>query len=155
MYVTFLPLTLSECPRFISVFWSRDCHQTVVTTFLLQYHVYYLVQYLCVRAHIHLTDQKVTMILYNSRQSDGSSESPLIKGKIQLQSEGAELFYRNLEVEPISAIPKKMLANKKYSYCLISDNSLAASIVTYRHEIFHLFNSCGINLSASSLLRVS
>jgi hypothetical protein len=54
------------------------------------------------------------MILYNSRQSDGSSESPLVKGKIQLQSEGAELFYRNLEIEAISAIPKKMLeANKK------------------------------------------
>ena len=61
----------------------------------------------------HVVNGKVTMILYNSRQSDGSSESPMIKGKIQLQSEGAELFYRNLEVEPISAIPKKMLANKK------------------------------------------
>ena len=57
---------------------------------------------------VHIVNNKVTMILYNSRQSDGASESPLVKGKIQLQSEGAELFYRNLEIESISSIPKKI-----------------------------------------------
>ena len=61
----------------------------------------------------HVVNNKVTMILYHSRQSDGTTESPLIKGKIQLQSEGAELFYRNLEVEPINSIPKKILQQDK------------------------------------------
>ncbi|MBA4055077.1 MAG: DUF1080 domain-containing protein, partial [Marivirga sp.] len=31
---------------------------------------------------------------------------PLTAGKVQLQSEGAELFYRNLWLEKITEIPK-------------------------------------------------
>ena len=30
---------------------------------------------------------------------------PLIKGKIQLQSEGAEIFYRDITIRPIHALP--------------------------------------------------
>jgi hypothetical protein len=52
------------------------------------------------------------MILYKSRQSDGSAETPLKKGKIQIQSEGAEVFYRNIEITPIDVIPDPILANK-------------------------------------------
>ena len=62
---------------------------------------------------VHVVNNKVTMILYNSRQSNGASEVPLIKGKIQLQSEGAELFYRNLQIEGINSIPKKILEHHK------------------------------------------
>jgi hypothetical protein len=62
---------------------------------------------------VHMVNGKVTMVLYNLRQSDGASDSPLIKGKIQLQSEGAELFYRNLEIEGINSIPKKILEHNK------------------------------------------
>jgi hypothetical protein len=51
----------------------------------------------------------VTMVLYNSRQLDGDRELPLQKGKIQLQSEGAELFYRNIWLEKITAIPQELL----------------------------------------------
>jgi hypothetical protein len=32
------------------------------------------------------------------RQPDGT---PLTKGRIQLQSEGAEVFYRNIEIQPL------------------------------------------------------
>jgi len=58
---------------------------------------------------VHVVNDKVTMILYNSRQSEGDKEVKLTEGKIQLQSEGAELFYRNLRVEEIKAIPKELL----------------------------------------------
>jgi hypothetical protein len=32
--------------------------------------------------------------------------TPLTKGRIQLQSEGAEIFYRDITVEPINSLPK-------------------------------------------------
>jgi len=58
---------------------------------------------------VHVVNGKVTMILYNSRQAEGDKEMKLTEGKIQLQSEGAELFYRNLLLEEIKAIPKELL----------------------------------------------
>ena len=33
---------------------------------------------------------------------------PLIKGNIQLQSEGRELFVKTLKIEPIKEIPPKL-----------------------------------------------
>jgi hypothetical protein len=62
---------------------------------------------------VHVVNDKVTMILYNSRQAEQQGELPLKSGKIQLQSEGAELFYRNLVVEEINAIPKKIREHDK------------------------------------------
>ncbi len=58
---------------------------------------------------IHVVNGKVTMILHNLRQTQGDGELPLREGKIQLQSEGAELFYRNLWVENIRKIPGGLL----------------------------------------------
>ena len=57
---------------------------------------------------IHVVNDQVTMILFNSRQPEGDREVPLTNGKIQLQSEGAELFYRNLVLEEIKSLPKKL-----------------------------------------------
>lgn len=54
---------------------------------------------------IHVVNGLVNMKLYNSRQLDGDAETPLKKGKIQFQSEGAEVFYRRIELEKISALP--------------------------------------------------
>jgi hypothetical protein len=47
--------------------------------------------------------------LYNSRQQDGGTFAPLTKGKIQIQSEGAEVYYKDILVEDIKAIPPKFL----------------------------------------------
>lgn len=58
---------------------------------------------------IHVVNGKVVMVLYKLRQPDGSGDAPLRKGKIQIQSEGAEVFYRNLEVEEISSLPENLL----------------------------------------------
>ncbi len=61
---------------------------------------------------VHMINGVVNMILYNSRQPEGNGEIPLKKGKIQFQSEGAEVFYRNLELQPIDKIPDNVLKQK-------------------------------------------
>lgn len=54
---------------------------------------------------IHMMNGKVVMRLYHSRQLTDSGEAPLTKGKLQIQSEGAEVFYRAITIAPITAIP--------------------------------------------------
>lgn len=56
---------------------------------------------------IHIVNGKVVMRLYNSRKFENGHQVPLKKGTIALQSEGAELFYRNIKIRPIKKIPKK------------------------------------------------
>jgi hypothetical protein len=58
---------------------------------------------------VHVMNGKVMMVLYHSRQSDNGKELPLTKGKIQIQSEGAEIFYRRIKIEPMGAIPLSLL----------------------------------------------
>ncbi len=58
---------------------------------------------------VHVVNGKVTMVLYNLRHVENEREVPLARGKIQLQSEGAELFYRNIMIEPISSLPKNLI----------------------------------------------
>ncbi len=60
-------------------------------------------------ASIHVINGVVVMRLYNSRQSDKGKESPLTKGKVQLQSEGCEIYYRNIKLHPIDKIPDSVL----------------------------------------------
>jgi hypothetical protein len=55
---------------------------------------------------VHMINGQVVMVLYNSSQVQGDSLVPLTKGKIQIQSEGAEVFYRNLKVQSIDALPE-------------------------------------------------
>jgi hypothetical protein len=58
---------------------------------------------------VHMVNGKVVMVLYKLSQPQDNDQSALTKGKIQLQSEGAEIFYRNFELEEIAAIPGKLL----------------------------------------------
>jgi hypothetical protein len=58
---------------------------------------------------VHVVNGKVNMVLTNSRQVVDRKEVPLTKGKIQIQSEGAEVFYRDIAVKPIKEIPAKYL----------------------------------------------
>ena len=59
--------------------------------------------------NIHVLNGKVIMILNNSRQSDEGKEMPLTKGKIQIQSEGAEIFYRDIKIRPLKKLPAGLL----------------------------------------------
>ncbi len=52
---------------------------------------------------IHIVNKKVVMRLYNSRKM--SNGEPLTSGKIMLQSEGAQVYYKDIFLKPISAIP--------------------------------------------------
>ena len=58
---------------------------------------------------VHIVNGKVNMILTNSRHVVDGKEVPLTKGKIQIQSEGAEVFYRNIAIRPMTTIPEKYL----------------------------------------------
>ncbi|MEO9513491.1 MAG: DUF1080 domain-containing protein [Flavobacteriaceae bacterium] len=55
----------------------------------------------------HIVNGKVVMVLENSVQFDKEGNpSSLTKGKIQLQSEAAEVFYRNLKIAKVDKLPK-------------------------------------------------
>jgi len=55
---------------------------------------------------IHVINGEVVMVLENSReQKPDGSLGPLTDGKIQLQSEAAEAYYRNIQIRPITQIP--------------------------------------------------
>jgi hypothetical protein len=58
---------------------------------------------------VHVVNGKVVMVLTQSRQFINGMEVPLTRGKIQIQSEGAEVYYRNIAIRGISEIPKKLL----------------------------------------------
>ncbi len=57
---------------------------------------------------VHMLNDKVNMKVTNTRHLVDGKVVPLTKGKIQIQSEGAEVFYRNIQVEGINALPKKL-----------------------------------------------
>ncbi|MGZ3766842.1 MAG: 3-keto-disaccharide hydrolase [Mucilaginibacter sp.] len=58
---------------------------------------------------IHVVNGKVMMVLYNNKQMDNGQTSPLTKGKIQIQSEGAEVYYRQIKVLSIDGLPEEFL----------------------------------------------
>ncbi len=54
---------------------------------------------------VHVLNGKTMMVLYHSAQLENGQVLPLVKGKIQIQSEGAEVFYKNITVENLNKIP--------------------------------------------------
>jgi len=61
---------------------------------------------------VHVVNGVVVMILYGSSQLSKDGLIPLTKGKIQIQSEGAEVFYRNIQWEKINKIPAQLMQTK-------------------------------------------
>ncbi len=60
---------------------------------------------------LHVVNGEVVMILKNSRyiEEDGN-EVPLVKGKIQLQSEAAEIFFKDIRIREIDSLTQKQKA---------------------------------------------
>jgi hypothetical protein len=56
---------------------------------------------------LHVVNGRVVMVLRNSRFVDGGKTVPLTKGKIQLQSEAAEVFFKDVRIRPISEMPRE------------------------------------------------
>lgn len=58
---------------------------------------------------VHVNNGVPNMVLTGLRHKVNGRETPLTKGKIQLQSEGAEVYYRKIEVRKIDKIPEELL----------------------------------------------
>ena len=58
---------------------------------------------------IHVVNGKVNMILTGLSHEVDGRRTPLTRGRLQLQSESAEVFYRNIRIRPITEIPKTSL----------------------------------------------
>lgn len=58
---------------------------------------------------IHIVNGQVVMILKNSRYVRNGEKIPLIKGKIQLQSEASEVFYKDIEIQHLESLPTEYL----------------------------------------------
>jgi hypothetical protein len=56
---------------------------------------------------IHIVNGHVVMAISNLVYKDGDTLKPLIKGKIQLQSEAGEVFYKEIEVRKLNCLPKE------------------------------------------------
>lgn len=56
---------------------------------------------------LHIVNGHVVMVLQNSRYVKDGKPVPLTKGKIQLQSEAAEVFFKDIRIKPISALPRQ------------------------------------------------
>lgn len=54
---------------------------------------------------LHIVNGHVVMILENSRQIEDGKAIPLIKGKIQLQSEAAEVYYKDIRISNLENLP--------------------------------------------------
>jgi hypothetical protein len=62
---------------------------------------------------LHIVNGILVMVLKNSRFWDGTKLNPLVEGKIQLQSEAGEVFYKEVMIKPINEMPNEF---KKYFY---------------------------------------
>jgi len=56
---------------------------------------------------IHIINGHVVMILQNSRSVTNGKSTPLTKGKIQIQSEAGEVYYKDIRIKSISKMPDK------------------------------------------------
>ncbi|MEO0571056.1 MAG: DUF1080 domain-containing protein [Bacteroidota bacterium] len=57
---------------------------------------------------LHIVNGEVVMVLKNSRYKDPTGATfPLIEGKIQLQSEAAEIFYKDIKIIPLDTLAEK------------------------------------------------
>lgn len=54
---------------------------------------------------IHVVNGVVVMRLHNAQRLDGPTPAPLTSGTIALQTEGAEVYYRDVEIQPITKLP--------------------------------------------------
>ncbi|WP_207435433.1 3-keto-disaccharide hydrolase [Sabulibacter ruber] len=59
---------------------------------------------------LHIVNGQVVMVLQNSRYVENGKATPLTKGKLQIQSEAAEVYYKDILIKPLTEMPKKYAA---------------------------------------------
>jgi len=57
---------------------------------------------------VHIVNGKVVMALHHARYREGDQWVPMKEGRLQIQSEAAEVFYRNIEIRRIAAMPAEL-----------------------------------------------
>lgn len=60
---------------------------------------------------LHIVNGEVVNAVYNARFNNGKEWIPMTKGKLQLQSEAAETYFKNIKIKPITEIEDRF---KKY-----------------------------------------
>ena len=67
---------------------------------------------ICVGAQcIQVVNGHVTLRVANSRQVSDRSSIPLSKGRLELQMEGWEIYFRDIQIRPIKEIPTEFVAH--------------------------------------------
>ena len=61
------------------------------------------------RTSVHVVNGKTVMVNHNTGLVENGEIIPLSGGKIQLQSEGSELFVKTVQIKPIKEIPAGIL----------------------------------------------
>ncbi len=56
---------------------------------------------------LHIVNGKVVMVLRSSRYMANGKATPLTKGKLQIQSEAAEVFFKEIAIRKLREMPKK------------------------------------------------
>jgi hypothetical protein len=59
---------------------------------------------------VHVVNGKVVLALRNSRYRDGEKWIPMTGGTLQIQSEAAEVFYRDIAIRAIDRFPAEYAA---------------------------------------------
>jgi len=59
---------------------------------------------------LHIVNGQVVMVLQNSRYTKDGKPVPLTKGKIQLQSEAAEVYYKDIKIKNLEELPAQYAA---------------------------------------------
>jgi Domain of Unknown Function (DUF1080) len=54
---------------------------------------------------LHIINGNLVMVLSNSRYFENNVYKPLYEGKIQLQSEACEVYYKDIKIKKITAMP--------------------------------------------------
>ncbi len=60
---------------------------------------------------IHIVNGVVVMRLHHAQRIDGPSSAPLAAGQISLQTEGAEVYFRDVKIAPADAMPPEFAEN--------------------------------------------
>lgn len=58
---------------------------------------------------VHVVNGEIMMVLHHSRYLHNGKYTPLTQGHLQLQSEGSEVFYRDIKITSIDRIPDALL----------------------------------------------
>ncbi len=58
---------------------------------------------------VQVVNGKMMMVLFHLGQVDNGQVHPLTGGRLQLQSEGAEVYYKAIRIRPLPRIPKDLL----------------------------------------------